>query len=64
MNHSLRFARPAMRMDWALAADSQAEGLLGALPDSLTGYMDAVDALIEKRVREQGWWLPLSWLGV
>jgi len=54
MNHSLRFVRPAMRMDWALAADGRAEGLLGALPDSLTGYMDAADALIEKRVREQG----------
>ena len=54
MTHDLPFVRPSMRMDWALSASSHAKQLLGNLPDSFSEYLDAVDAFIDKRVREQG----------
>ncbi len=49
-DHSLPFVRPALRLDWALAADARAEALLGRLPATLDEYSSAVDYFIAERV--------------
>ena len=53
-DHALPFVRPALRVDWALAADSRAEALLGGMPSTLDGYLDAVDRFILGRIARYG----------
>lgn len=49
-DHGLAFVRPAMRLDWALAADEQAAKLLGGLPDTFEEYVEKVDGFVAERV--------------
>ena len=53
-DHALPFVRPAMRLDWALAADARAEALLGGLPATLDDYISAVDEFVAGRVARFG----------